>query len=82
MKSAKPLGPSAWTADEVRQDASWIQRLSAAEVEGFDLALEHARRLNKPLLAVSQADFPLSEASRNALARAVATQCFSQHAVI
>ena len=47
--------------------------LSAAEVEGFDLALAHARRLNKPLLAMAQADFPLSDASRAALARAVAT---------
>ena len=42
MQSANKTAPKAWTADEVRQDASWIQRLSAAEVEGFDLALEHA----------------------------------------
>ena len=73
MKSTTTLGPRAWTAEEVRQDASWIQRLSAAEVEGFDQALQHARRLNKPLLAMEQADFPLSDAARNALARAIAT---------
>jgi hypothetical protein len=65
--------PRAWTADDVRQDDSWIQRLSAAEVEGFDLALQHARRLNKPLLAMAQADFPLTDASRTALERAIAT---------
>jgi len=73
MKSANTHGPRAWTADEVRQDASWVQRLSAAEVEGFDQALAHARRVNKPLLAMDQADFPLSDASRTALERAVAT---------
>ena len=73
MQSTKTPVPQAWTADDLRQDDSWIQRLSAAEVEGFDLALAHARRLNKPLLAVAQADFPLSDASRAALARAVAT---------
>jgi hypothetical protein len=73
MKSANTLGPRAWTADEVRQDASWVQRLSAAEVEGFDLALQHARRVNKPLLAMAQADYPLSDASRAALERAIAT---------
>ena len=47
--------------------------MSSAEVEGFGLALQHARRLNKPLLAMEQADFPLSDASRAALARAIAT---------
>ena len=72
MQSTKTPVPQAWTADDLRQDESWIQRLSAAEVEGFDLALAHARRLNKPLLAMAQADFPLSDASRAALARAVA----------
>jgi hypothetical protein len=78
MKSAKNLGPKAWTADEVRQDTSWIQPLSAAEVEGFNQALQHAKRLKKPLLAMAQADFPLSDAARNALARAIATTqtCF------
>jgi hypothetical protein len=73
MKSANTHVPRAWTADEVRQDASWVQRLSAAEVEGFDLALQHARRVNKPLLAMAQADYPLSDASRAALERAIAT---------
>jgi hypothetical protein len=73
MKSANTHGPRAWTAEEVRQDASWIQRLSAAEVDGFDLGLQHARRVNKPLLAMAQADFPLSDASRAALERAIAT---------
>ena len=55
MQTANKTAPKAWTADDVRQDDSWVQRLSAAEVEGFDLALQHARRLNKPLLAMAQA---------------------------
>ena len=53
MQSANKTAPKAWKADDLRQDESWIQRLSAAEVEGFDLALEHARRLKKPLLAMA-----------------------------
>ena len=73
IKSANPLGPREWIAHDLRQDASWIQHLSAAEVEGFEQALAHARRLNKPLLEMAQADFPLSDPSRAALARAIAT---------
>ena len=44
IKSANPLGPREWIAQDLRQDASWIQHLSAAEVEGFDLALAHAKQ--------------------------------------
>ena len=53
MQSATKTAPKAWAADQGRQDASWVQHLSAAEVEGFDLALEHARRMNKPILEMS-----------------------------
>jgi len=73
MQSTTKTAPKAWTADQARQDVSWIQHLSAAEAEGFDLALQHARGMNKPMLAMEQADFPLTDASRSALARAIAT---------
>ena len=73
MQTANKTAPKAWTAHDLRQDDSWIQRLSDVEVEGFEQALAHARRLNKPLLAMAQADFPLSDASRTALERAIAT---------
>ncbi len=73
MTSEQSFGPRAWTADEVRQDLSWIQRLSELEIEGFRQAVTHAKALNKPLLEMVQADFPLNEASRAALVRAIAT---------
>ena len=65
--------PRAWTADEVRQDNSWIQRLTAAEIDGFREALQHARTLGKPLLDMQQADFPLNDVARAALDRAIGT---------
>jgi hypothetical protein len=73
MTSELSFGPKAWTADEVRKDSSWIQRLSDVEIEGFRQALKHAKALNKPLLEMAQPDFPLSDESRSALARAIAS---------
>ena len=66
MQTASRTAPKAWTADEVRQDASWIQRLSAAEVEGFDLALQHAWHLQAraSLAAPAPANLP-NTAPRN-----------------
>jgi hypothetical protein len=66
-------GPQAWTADEVRRDTSWVQRLTSEEAEGFTSALQHAKNANKPLLEMTQADYPLPAASRRALLQAVAT---------
>jgi len=65
--------PQAWTAEQARQDHSWVQRLSAEEAAGFTAALHHAQALGKPLLAMAPADFPLPAASREALTRAIAT---------
>ncbi|MCZ2499034.1 hypothetical protein GN316_19945 [Xylophilus sp. Kf1] len=65
--------PRAWTAEEARADSSWVQRLTAAEADGFDTALRHARAAGKPMLDMVQADYPLPELSRRALERAVAT---------
>jgi len=64
--------PQAWLAQDVANASSWILRMTDDEVHGFDLALAHARALGKPLLDMTQADFPLSEASRAVLARAMA----------
>ncbi|KAJ7682844.1 hypothetical protein B0H17DRAFT_1075091 [Mycena rosella] len=66
-------GPCAWKAEDARRDRSWIQRLTPEEVEGFRAALGHARKKNKPLLEMEQRDFPLPDASRRALERAVRT---------
>ncbi|CAN5411426.1 TauD/TfdA family dioxygenase [soil metagenome] len=65
-------GPSAWTAAEVERDHSWIQHLAAAEIDGFDAALAHAKAAAKPMLDMTPADFPLPEVSRAALERAFA----------
>src|SRR5437868_12031492 len=67
--------PVAWYAEDAQREPSWIQRLSAEEVAGFDAALAHASAAGKPMLDMTQADFPLSAAARSALDRAIdATQ--------
>lgn len=73
MTNELSSAPLAWTADEVRQDNSWIQRLTAVEIDGFRQALQHAKTLGKPLLDMAQADFPLNDAARAALDRAIGT---------
>ncbi len=65
--------PRPWTAAEASQDHSWVQRLSAAEVAGFDAALAHAKAVNKPWLAMTSEDFPLPADAKAALARAFGT---------
>jgi alpha-ketoglutarate-dependent taurine dioxygenase len=65
--------PQAWTSEEARTDLSWVQRLSAQEVAGFDAALAHAKAASKPWLAMTAADFPLGAAASQALQRAFAT---------
>jgi alpha-ketoglutarate-dependent taurine dioxygenase len=69
MSNTSPRG---WTNEEASTDTSWIQRLSADEVAGFDAALAHAKASGKSWLAMTAADFPLPEAARTALLRAFA----------
>lgn len=65
--------PQAWTARQAREDRSWVLRLTEEQVQGFHDALAHARKVDKPLLSMEQADFPLSAASREVLQQAIAT---------
>ena len=65
--------PAAWLAVDAERDHAWIQRLSAPEVAGFEAALAHARTRGLPLLDMQPDDFPLNDAARRALERAVAT---------
>lgn len=65
--------PRGWTTEDARRDTSWIQRLSADEVAGFDAALAHAKSVGKTWLAMTAEDFPLDPAARGALQRAFAT---------
>lgn len=70
---SRTFSPRAWLARDVEQDPSWVIRMTPDEVAGFDEALAHAVAVSQPLLAMTQADFPLPEASRRVLARAMAT---------
>ena len=65
--------PRGWTSEDARRDTSWIQRLTADEVTGFDAALTHAKATGKSWLSMTAEDFPLPDAAREALKRAFAT---------
>jgi alpha-ketoglutarate-dependent taurine dioxygenase len=65
--------PRGWTTEEARRDTSWIQRLNADEVAGFDAALAHAKATGKSWLAMTAEDFPLPDVALAALRRAFAT---------
>jgi len=65
------MRPQPWRADQVRQDNSWILRLTREQAEGVQKALQHAKRVDKPLLAMEQSDFPLPKASQLALKQAI-----------
>lgn len=69
----KTFQPKPWRAADAQHDTSWIQPLSAAEVEGFDEALAHAKRTGCALLDMTPDDFPLNAAARDALDRAIET---------
>jgi len=71
--SSSQQRPQAWTAEQVRQDDSWVIRLTPEEVQGVRDALAHAKTDPKPLLSMQQADFPLPQVTRDALTRAIAT---------
>jgi len=64
--------PRAWLAQDVARDHAWVIRMTDDEIRGFDLALAHVQSVDKPLLDMTQADFPLPDASRAVLARAIA----------
>ena len=69
----KSFEPRAWYTAEVERDDSWIQRLSAEEVDDFKQALVVARSRAKPLLEMTADDFPLKGPGKQALAQAIAT---------
>lgn len=70
--SVQPLKPQAWTAQEARDDKSWVMRLTEEQIDGFRSALAHASQLDKPLLDMEQTDFPLNEPALQALRDAIA----------
>lgn len=66
------VGPQAWKSEDVQKDRSWILRLTPEEIDGFRVALDHAKAHPKPLLEMIQADYPFSEVSAKVLTRAIA----------
>jgi hypothetical protein len=73
MTGHLPSPPRAWTAEELRRDQAWIQRLSEAEVAGFEAGLAHAKGVAKDWLDMTAEDFPLDDAALGALQRAFAS---------
>ncbi|KAL5344070.1 hypothetical protein BJX70DRAFT_7319 [Aspergillus crustosus] len=65
--------PQAWKTKDVESDNTWILRLTPLEIDGFRAALAHAKANPKPLLSMTQADYPLPAASARALQRAIDT---------
>lgn len=61
-----------WLAADVKNDTSWQVALTAAQVAGFKSALEYAQAQQKPLLQMTQQDFPLPMSCREVLAQALA----------
>ena len=65
--------PQPWRREAVESDQSWVQAISPVEAEAFDTALTQAKKAHKPLLQMTPDDFPLNQAGRACLARAVST---------
>lgn len=73
MPIAISRSPKPWLAADVAADESWIIRLTPEEIDGFRTALKHALKVNKPLLDMEPADFPLPQSSSQSLQRAINT---------
>ena len=69
---SQPFKTQAWYAEDVRQDDAWVLRMTPTEIAGFEAALQHAKRADKPLLEMTQSDFPLPPESQAVLRRAIA----------
>jgi hypothetical protein len=50
--------PRGWTRKDIEQDASWVVRLTAAQIADFEQALAAAESTGKALLDMEPSDFP------------------------
>lgn len=66
------MTPKPWTAEEVRNDSSWVLHLNDEQKENVHNAMCHALSLDKPLLSMTSSDFPLNESTRHVLSKAIA----------
>jgi hypothetical protein len=56
--------PCAWTAADLRRDASWIYPLARTEIAEIESALAAVKRAGVPLMAMRMRHFPLPETSK------------------
>ena len=72
-QTANTLGhPRAWRRADMEADSGWRWALSPAARDGLLRAVDHARRLDRPILAMTADDFPLSSPAAAAVRRAFA----------
>lgn len=62
----------AWSPNELRTDSSWVHHLSSEAIDGLDAALRHAKATGKAWLEMSDKDFPMNTASKQAIHQAFA----------
>ena len=65
--------PRAWRRADMEADSGWRWALSPAARDGLLRAVDHARRLDRPILAMTADDFPLSSPAAEAVRQAFAT---------
>ena len=53
------LGAKAWRGEQLKQDLSWLEMLSDAEIAELDRAVATAKATGKPLEEIGRKDFPL-----------------------
>jgi len=56
--------PAVWTGAEMAPRRDWLHVLTPEEIAELDRAVAHARALEKPLEALTRADFPLRALAR------------------
>jgi Taurine catabolism dioxygenase TauD, TfdA family len=70
MNAVTPLTPEIletrceWSADDMRDPATWTEHLSKAEIAELEQAVAHARGRSVDLLQIGKADFPLPTLGR------------------
>lgn len=70
--SRSAAGPRAWRSADMRADSSWRLALDVPGQDGLRRAVDHARRVGKPVLEMTADDFPLDAAAAVAIRRAFA----------
>lgn len=62
----------AWSPNELRTDPTWVRHLSSEAIDGLDAAMRHAKATGKAWLEMSDEDFPMNTAAKQAIHQAFA----------